>query len=313
MNRRELIRNSALLGLAARVGAIGACAETTSRTFAGNSTTSPLSPLNARASGNLPVAFVLGEHAEVLDIAGPLDVFAGAMTKEGNQLFAPYTVAAKKDPVTIGGGMNVVPDHDFKSSPQPKVIVIPAMMLSEKDSEMFDWIRAESKAADLTMSVCNGAFVLAKTGLLNGKNATCHHGGYFEFAAAYPNVHLKRGARFVEQGNLASSGGVSSGIDLALRVVERYSGHQLALRVADGMEYQGKGWLDANSNQAYAKMPDLTAAPPLCAVCLMGTDRSINTIYKGKTFYFCMNDHKETFEKHTEVYERFLTEDKHAG
>ena len=311
MNRRELLRQSAVLGIAAGfVPALG-CNETSvnaSITVSGVR----ISPLPVPAGGKLPAAFVLGKGAVVLDFAGPLEVFTGAMTKDGRMLFAPYMVAATKDPVTVGVGMKVVPDHDFKSAPQPKAIVIPAMNFSTKDTEMIDWIRAASKATDVTMSVCNGAFVLAKTGLLDGKSATCHHGGFFEFAASYPKVHLKRGARFVEDGNLASAGGISSGIDLAMRVVERYVGHDLALQVADGMEYQGKGWLDPNSNEVYAKVPQLTEAHPLCAICLMETDRSIATNYKGKTFYFCMKDHKETFEKHTDVYERFLTEDARA-
>ena len=312
MNRRKLIQKTALLGLAAGVRSLRGYEKTAAQAPASNSIISTPSPLNAPAAGNLPVALVLGKNAEVLDFAGPLEVFAGAFTKDDKPLFAPYMVAAKRDPVTVGGGMKVVPDYDFKSAPQPKLIVIPAMIFSDKDTEMVDWIRAASKATDVTMSVCNGAFVLAKTGLLNGKSATCHHGGFFGFAATYPNVHLKRGARFVEEGNLASAGGISSGIDLALRVVERYVGHELAVQVADGMEYQGKGWLDPNSNEVYAKMPELTGARPLCPICFMEPDRSISANYKGKTFYFCMKDHKEMFEKHTDVYERFLAEDTQA-
>ena len=310
MNRRELIQKSAILGLAAGAGSIGGCGKATAQVTAARSSVSAPSPLTAPPAGMLPVALVLGKDAEVLDFAGPLEVFAGASTKDGKQLFAPYMVAESKVPITVGGGMKVLPDHDFKSAPQPKLIVIPAMNFSEKDTEMFDWIRTGSKGTDVTMSVCNGAFVLAKTGLLDGKSATCHHGGFFSFAATYPQVHLKRGARFVEEGNLAAAGGVSSGIDLALRVVERYVGHELAVQVADGMEYQGKGWLNPDSNEAYARMPEFTSAHPVCPVCLtMDADRSISTNYKGKTFYFCSKGHKETFDKRTDVFDRFLAED----
>jgi putative intracellular protease/amidase/YHS domain-containing protein len=309
MNRRELIQKSALFGLAVGAGSIAGYRKAAAQVSAPGSSVSTPSPLTAPAAGMLPVAFVLGKGAVVLDFAGPLEVFAGASTKDGKQLFAPYMVAASKVPVTVGGGMRVLPDHDFNSAPQPKLIVIPAMIFSEKDAEMLDWIRTASKGTDLTMSVCNGAFVLAKTGLLDGKSATCHHGGFFDFAADYPQVHLKRGARFVEEGNLASAGGISSGIDLALRVVERYVGHELTVQVADEMEYQGKGWLSPESNEAYAKMPELTGAHPICAVCLMDATRSINTSYKGKTLYFCSKGHKETFEKHTDVYDRFIAED----
>jgi putative intracellular protease/amidase/YHS domain-containing protein len=309
MNRRELIQKTVLLGVGLIFGSKKAIAEAS----ATNPSINVSAPLNAPAAGNLPVAFVLGKGAEVLDFAGPLEVFAGAVTKDGTSLFAPYMVAERKEPVTVGGGMKVVPDHDFNSAPPPKLIVIPAMNFTASNVEMFDWIRVASKGTDLTMSVCNGAFVLAKTGLLDGKNATCHHAAFFRFAATYPSVHLRRGARFVEDGTLASAGGISSGIDLALRVVERYVGHELAVQVADGMEYQGKGWLDPRSNEAYAKMPELTGAHPLCPVCLMEPDRSIGANYKGRNFYFCSKEDKEMFEKHTDIYDRFLAEDAAAG
>ncbi len=261
------------------------------------------------AGGKIPVAIVIGKNAEVLDFTGPLEVFAQAYTQDGKPLFAPYMVAAALEPVTVGGGMKVVPDHTFKTAPAPKVIVIPAMDMAAATTEMIEWIREASKSTDVTMSVCNGAFVLAKTGLLSGKQATAHHGGYIRFAAMYPDVRLKRGARFVEDGNVATAGGVSSGIDLALRVVERYVGREIATQVAGGIEYQGKGWLNPDSNEAYATMPVLDDNRPLCPLCLMLGDRSIKSGYKGKIYYFCSEDEKAFFDKHLDVFERFLAED----
>jgi len=308
MNRRELFQQSAVFGLAAGLGPVCKKGILVQAAMAAQPS-GGVPSLPVPAGGMVPAAFVLGKDAEVLDVCGPLEVFAGAVTKDGKQLFAPYMVAATKDPVTIGGRMKVVPDHDFKTAPQPKVIVIPAMDTSAASLEMCDWIRAASKTTDVTMSICNGAFVLAKTGLLNGKSATAHHGGYFGFAALYPEVHLRRGARFVEEGNLASSGGISSGIDLALRVVERYVGRDLTDQVIDGIEYQGKGWLNPDSNESFAKMPELLGAHPICPVCLMGADRTISSNYKGNTYYFCSTDHKDMFQKHTDVFDRFLAED----
>jgi putative intracellular protease/amidase/YHS domain-containing protein len=309
MNRRKFLRQSAGFGLAARLSSVCACNNNPEQVSAAASSTDGISPLPVPASGMLPAAFVLGKTAEVLDFCGPLEVFAGATTKDGNQLFSPYMVAGTKDPVTVGGGMQVVPDHDFKTAPQPKIIVIPAMDMTDAPQEMYDWIRNASKTTDVTMSVCNGAFVLAKTGLLNGKSATAHHGGYFRFAASYPEVQLKRGARFVEEGNLASSGGISSGIDLALRVVERYVGRELTEQLIDAMEYQGKGWLNADSNEAFARMPELLGARPRCPVCFSDADCAITSSHNGKTYYFCSQRCKELFEKHTEVFDRFLSED----
>ncbi len=259
--------------------------------------------------GKIPVAFVLGKDAEVLDFCGPLEVFAQAYTRDGKALFAPYVVAAALEPVRVGGGMKVIPDHTFRTAPPPKLIVIPAMSLDAATPEMIEWIRKSSKSTDVTMSVCNGAFVLAKTGLLSGKRATAHHGGYFRFAAMYPEVRLKRGARFVEDGNIATAGGVSAGMDLALRVVERYLGRAGAEQVADGIEYQGKGWLNPDSNEAYVTMPVLDDNHPLCPLCLMNGDRSIKTEYKRKTYYCCSEGEKQFFDMHLDMFERFLAED----
>jgi len=86
------------------------------------------------------------------------------------------------------------------------------------------------------MSVCTGAYLLAETGLLAGKSATTHHGAYVDLARKFPDIHVKRGARFVEDGNLASSGGLSCGIDLAFRVVERYFGREVAKQAAMAAE-----------------------------------------------------------------------------
>ena len=85
-----------------------------------------------------------------------------------------------------------------------------------------------------------------------GKSATTYHGAFGRFATQFPDIQLKRGARFVENGNLATAGGLSSGIDLALRVVERYYGREVAQKTAYNMEYQGEGWMNPDSNQTYA-------------------------------------------------------------
>ncbi len=313
MRRREIIHGSALFGLATSLGSLGACSRLDRRGPRASAASVGLTRLTAPPGGGLPAAFVIGRHAEVLDFTGPLEVFAGAATTEGEPLFSPYMVAATADGVVVGGGMTVVPDHTFRTAPQPRVIVIPAMVFSDEDAEMFEWIRAASRSCDVTMSVCNGAFLLARTGLLNGRSATAHHGGYFSFAASYPEVHLKRGARFVEDGTLASSGGVSAGIDLALRVVARYVGEKTAEDLADAIEYQGQGWLDPGSNRAYAKLPPLTGSPPRCPVCLSEAARTIGASHRGTTYFFCSGGCREMFIRHTDVFDRFLAEDARPG
>src|SRR6266480_7334971 len=263
----------------------------------GNQSAVKTVPLKPPAQGSIPVAFLISEGAQIIDFAGPWEVCqdVNVPSRQDNP-FRLYTVAETKKPIRTSGGMQVVPEYTIANAPAPKVIVIPAQ--SEPSSAVLDWLRKSSKTTDVTMSVCTGAFVLAKTGLLDGKSATTFHGAFGPFAMQFPKIDLKRGARFVENGNLATAGGLSSGIDLALRVVERYYGREVAAKTAYNMEYQGEGWMDANSNQTYAVAPVSTAEHPVCPVCGMNVDpkTSPKSVYKGTTYYFCSDDDKKTFD-----------------
>ncbi len=257
--------------------------------------------------GNIPVAFVISKNAEVLDFTGPLEVFSAAWTDDWDPMFKPYFVADSMAPVMVTGNMRVMPDYTFDNAPQPKVIVIPAM--EEGSERMIAWIREASKGTDVTMSVCNGAFELARTGLLDGKAAAAHHAGYFRFAGMFPKVQLQRGARYVEEGRVATAGGISSGIDLALRVVERYAGRAHVRGIVEAMEYQGSGWLDPMSNTEYARVMDTRNGHPVCPLCTMVADTAIRSVLQGKTYSFCAEEEKAFFDAHPEVMERFLAED----
>jgi len=202
--------------------------------------------------GSIPVAFPISRGAVIIDFCGPWEVFNSARVPgHQGEIFQTYTVAETLEPITAGGGMKIIPNYTFETAPPPKVVVIPAQ--SGSTEAMLKWIRSVTKATDVTMSVCVGAFLLAETGLLSGRSATTFHEAYARFEARYPDVHLKRGARFVEDGNLASAGGLSSGIDLAIRVIERYYGREAAERTTYLLEYQGKGWQDPNSNTIYTR------------------------------------------------------------
>jgi putative intracellular protease/amidase/YHS domain-containing protein len=264
--------------------------------------------LNLPTEGLLPVAIVVGKGAEVLDFCGPLEVFANAMTHDGKAAFAPFLVAESEKPVQVSGGMTVVPKYSFKNSPMPKIIVIPAMSDEAASAEMLDWIRKASQSTDVTMSVCNGVFILAKTGLLDGRRATAHHSGYFRLAAIFPKIQLIRGSRYVEDGKFACAGGVSSGIDLALRIVERYEGREAAQEVADIIEYQGKGWLDPHSATPYSTLEVSGEDHPRCPMCGMECDKSISYLYKGKTYYFCSESDKKLFVEHPKLVDQFQRE-----
>src|SRR5213083_2307539 len=265
-------------------------------------------PLKPPANGSIPVAFLISEGAVVIDFCGPWEVFRDVMVPgRQDHPFRLYTVSESTSPIRAGGGMKIIPDYTLKNAPPPKVIVIPAQ--SEPSTAMLEWIGENSKNTDVTMSVCTGAFVLAKTGLLSGKAATTFHAAFVSFAMQFPDIHLKRGARFVEDGNLASAGGLSSGIDLALRVVERYYGRDVAQKTAYDMEYQGQGWMNPDSKQVYATSVISTPEHPVCMVCGMDVDPKIapKSVFKGKTYYFCSDDDKKTFDAASD---KFVTADK---
>jgi putative intracellular protease/amidase/YHS domain-containing protein len=254
-------------------------------------------PLKPPTQGSIPVAFLISEGAQVIDFTGPWEVFQDVMVPgRTDHPFRLYTVSESTSPIHTSGGMKIVPDYTFENAPAPKVIVIPAQ--SKPSEATLEWIRKSTKTTDVTMSVCTGAFVLARTGLLSGKAATTYHGAFVPFANQFPDIHLKRGARFVEDGNLSTAGGLSSGIDLALRVVERYFGRKVAEQTAYDMEYQGRGWMDSESNQVYVVTPVSSAEHPTCPVCGMEVDPATapKSVFKGATYYFCSDNDKKTFD-----------------
>jgi len=259
--RRGLLQGSA--ALAATSVALGAASRS-------GAAPENLAPLAVPAGGVVPVAFPISDGAVLIDFAGPWEVFGnasyvgadGTMDMAGKAGFNTYTVAEKKSQITVGGGMKIMPDYTFADAPSPKLIVIPAQ--GGAGDAMIAWIRAAAKTADVTMSICTGAFVLAQTGLLSGRSATTHHGSYADLAMQYPDIRVKRGYRFVDEGNIATSGGLTCGVDLAFHIVERYSGRKRAEQTALNMEYQGRGWMDASGadkaatlyQEAIQKQPD---------------------------------------------------------
>ena len=232
MDRRTLM-------IGALGGAAAATAGLAARPARGDAGDGAGAPLPKR--DRVRVAFMLGEGANVIDTAGPWEVFQDVMLHGGpvHDPFQLYTVAATKEPVQMTGGMKVQPRHSIADAPQPHVIVIPAQRSSP---QMLAWLKAASAKADVTMSVCTGAFQLARAGLLEGMQVTTHHDYWDDFAREFPALDLKRGPRFVDNGRIASAGGLTSGIDLALHVVRRYYGEEVATATARYMEHASDAW-----------------------------------------------------------------------
>ena len=197
---------------------------------------------------NIEVAFVLSEGAVMIDFAGPWEVFQDAMPAAGTTAsqmpFELYTVAPSRAPLhTSGGnrkGMTVVPDFTFEDAPRPDVVVVGAQ---SGGAGLAAWLKKVHAEQALILSVCTGVFRVAETGLLDGKAATTYHMALQRFANQYPGVKVRGSVRYVQADPLiVTAGGLSSGIDAALHVVELYFGRATAQATADDMEYQGQGW-----------------------------------------------------------------------
>jgi transcriptional regulator GlxA family with amidase domain len=205
-------------------------------------------------------------------------------------------------PIVTSGGATIVPQFTLASAPPPKVIVVPAQ--SDPTPAVTSWLVHAATRADLVMSICTGALALAQAGLLDGRTVTSHHSAFGTLAMNYPSVTVKRGVRFVDDGRIATSAGLSAGIDLALHVVARYYGTAAAQQTAYDMEYQSASWLDGN-NQAYRKPPMARPGYATCPVCWMevAPKNSPTMAYLGVRYYFCSRAHEQAF---AEKPQRFL-------
>jgi transcriptional regulator GlxA family with amidase domain len=235
MNRRHFLATAATLG-----GGL-ALAPNESKSAEVKGLATEKFKLTPPAHGSIPVAILISAGLNVIDFSGPWGVFESVMVPNAEQApFRLFTVSESAEVVTSGSGLKLVPDYTFANVPEIKVAVIPAQRGSDA---MREWLRKVAATADVTMSVCTGAFHLAKAGLLSGKAATTHHEFLDKLQREFPDIQVKRGVRFVEGEKISTAGGLTSGTDLALRVVERYFGRDVAQTTATYMEYQGKAWI----------------------------------------------------------------------
>ena len=183
-----------------------------------------------------------------LDVAGPFEVLTRARLEPGVEsrrsdeqaLFDVFTVARTREPVTATGGLVLVPRHSFADAPHIDLLLVPGGFGTRpllQDAETIDWIRATSATAKRTASVCTGALLLARAGLLDGRHATTHWGAFGLLSSLGRDVRVDREARFVDDGVLTSAG-VASGMDLALHVVESLFGRTVADETARYIEYR---------------------------------------------------------------------------
>lgn len=193
--------------------------------------------------GSRNVAIVLYEGVELLDFAGPGEVFAAAAdfgAVNGQPAFRVYTVATSKAPLTSQGFVRILPDFTTKDAPTPDLIVVPGGNSSTlaNDAHFMAWARKAFDGAEVSLSICTGAFVLAKAGLLDGRTVTTWFGAIEALRKAAPRTTVQEGRRFVDQGRVVTTAGVSAGIDGALHLVARLLGRDVADKTARYMEYR---------------------------------------------------------------------------
>ena len=191
------------------------------------------------------VGIYIYNEVEVLDFSGPFEVFSTASRVKArldpslNELFNVFTIAEKTNTICARGGLEVVPKYQISDHPQINLLIIPGGIVNdelEKD-HLISWIAASSDTADITASVCTGAFLLAKAGLLDSKAATTHWEDIDNFRSMFPDIQIKKDVRWVDEGHIVTAAGISAGIDMSLHIVSRVADKELAVRTARQMEF----------------------------------------------------------------------------
>jgi transcriptional regulator GlxA family with amidase domain len=193
-------------------------------------------PRDRSGSSKRNVAIVIYNQMELLDFAGPAEVFAAA---DGGRAFKVYTVAESDRPIVSQGFVTITPQYMIANCPRPDILVIPGGNSTSvsRSQKMLDWVKEVSHDAERVLSVCTGAFVLARAGLLDGLEATTHHGAIAGFRRDHPKVTVRSDVRVVDNGKILTAAGVSAGIDGALHVVSKTRGQKVAQKTAEYMEY----------------------------------------------------------------------------
>ena len=191
------------------------------------------------------VGILIFDDVEVLDFCGPFEVFS-SVTKEGDEdreerrLYNAYTVAEKGDIVVCRGGLLVKPHYTFRDHPHFDLLVIPGGFGTRREAKnpaVLNWIRHQMASAEVTTSVCTGSFLLGAVGALDNRKATTHWAAIDDLRENHPAVVTIDDQRVIDEGEIVTSAGVSAGIDMALYMVARLNGIEIARDTARGMEY----------------------------------------------------------------------------
>jgi len=192
------------------------------------------------------------DEVEVLDFAGPFEVFSTASRiyqhhfSDSHLPFEVFTVGESCNMVRTRGGLIVKPQFGFFEHPQIDILLIPGgVILAELEKpNVISWIFEQSHNAKLIASVCTGAFLIGKAGLLSGKSATTHWEDINDLRTYLPDTKIIDHKRWVDEGKVITSAGISAGLDMSLHIVSRFLGKEVATKTAHQMDYI---WQDGSS------------------------------------------------------------------
>ena len=186
------------------------------------------------------VAILIFDGVEILDFCGPYEVFAVTKFADGEKAFNVFT-AAEKPVVTTVSGLSINPNYHHDAAPPCDILIVPGgqgARTEQHNQHLIGWIRSRAEHAQVTASVCTGALLLARAGLLDGLEITTHHGAIELLKEVAPRSNVVEDRRYIDHGKIATSAGISAGIDLSLHLVARLLGQDRAVATATHMEYE---------------------------------------------------------------------------
>lgn len=188
------------------------------------------------------VAILIFDEVEVLDFCGPFEVFGvTGQRRTDPRPFRVYTVAEKAGAVSARNGLSVNPNFTIADCPQPDILLVPGGRGTRREihnEALVNWVKEQAGRVELLLSVCTGALILAKAGLLTGLSATTHFLAFDELSALAPATTLCPDQRYVDNGRIILSAGISAGIDMSLYVVGKLLGSEQADETARYMQYE---------------------------------------------------------------------------
>ncbi len=272
----------------------------------------------------IKVGILVYPGVELLDFSGPAEVFSNS------KYFRVYTISVNSGKIsTKNNTLSMNPDFTISDAPLPDILVLPGGQLGDirlvtGNKEVMDWITKVNAHTKLTMSVCTGAAILSKAGLLDGKTVTTHSGAIDTLQKITPKARFISDVRFVEDGKILTTAGVSAGIDGALHVVEKLKGLKEALFVTSIMEYDkwkpadgkvigvtqgmdmGKmkqdDMADATARDRMSKTTNTEEKDVVCGMTVPKGRSKYFSTYKGRDYHFCSASCKNLFDKNSALY-----------